>query len=273
MLKNHRVAISLLVSLLAHSLLFYSAFRQPVKPVNEASQPMGEPLSVRLMDAAPAPRPAPAPAPAAQVAAVPKKPEKPRRAAPRRPVIASSRPDAEKPITPAQPAPPAPPIAQADAAPPMDMMAMLNAARERRRNAEQTSRSSAPPAEPAEATGKNDIAIANIQHSLQAQSKSRDDASGVFKITYKGVRTSQFLFRGWKQGSQRPISQSIEVEAGPDGNIELATVRRIIALIRTYHTGDFNWDSHRLGRVVVLSARAGDNAELEAFLMQEFFGA
>jgi hypothetical protein len=270
MLKNHRVAISIFVSLLAHSLLFFSALRQQPKPVNEASLATQEPLSIRLMDAAPAPVPEPSRAPAPQAAAIPKKPERPR-VAPSRPAVASTRPRAETPIISAQPVTPPPPVAHADPAPPTDMMAMLNAARERRRNAEQNARSSAPPVEPVEAPGKNDIAIANIQHSLQAQSKSRGDASGVFKITYKGVRTSQFLFRGWKQGSQRPISQSIEVEAGPDGNIELATVRRIIELIRTYHSGDFNWDSHRLGRVIVLSARVSDNAELEAFLMKEFF--
>ena len=36
--------------------------------------------------------------------------------------------------------------------------------------------------------------------------------------------------------------------------------------------GNFNWDSHRLGRVVILSARIDDNAGLETFLMREFFG-
>jgi hypothetical protein len=42
-------------------------------------------------------------------------------------------------------------------------------------------------------------------------------------------------------------------------------------LIRTHYQGNFNWDSRRLGRVIVLSARPEDNAELEAFLMREFF--
>ena len=49
-------------------------------------------------------------------------------------------------------------------------------------------------------------------------------------------------------------------------------VRRMIELIRTHYTGDFNWESHRLGRVVVLSARPDDQRGLEDFLMQEFFG-
>jgi len=49
-------------------------------------------------------------------------------------------------------------------------------------------------------------------------------------------------------------------------------VQRMIALIRTHYSGDFNWESHRQNRVIVLSARLEDNAELEAFLLREFFG-
>jgi hypothetical protein len=49
-------------------------------------------------------------------------------------------------------------------------------------------------------------------------------------------------------------------------------VRRMIELIRTHYTGDFHWESHRLQRTVVLSARTEDSAELEDFLMREFFG-
>jgi hypothetical protein len=45
----------------------------------------------------------------------------------------------------------------------------------------------------------------------------------------------------------------------------------MIELIRKEKTGDFEWDSHRLGRVVKMSARAEDTAELQAFLMKEMF--
>ena len=47
----------------------------------------------------------------------------------------------------------------------------------------------------------------------------------------------------------------------------------MIELIRRYYKGDFNWESHRLGRVVVLSAAPEHNDELEAYLMREFFGS
>jgi hypothetical protein len=45
----------------------------------------------------------------------------------------------------------------------------------------------------------------------------------------------------------------------------------MIELIRKHYSGDFNWDSRRLGRVVVLSARIEDTASLEGFMMKEFF--
>ena len=49
-------------------------------------------------------------------------------------------------------------------------------------------------------------------------------------------------------------------------------IRRMIALIRVHYQGDFDWESQRLGRTIVKSARPEDSAELEDFLMQEFFG-
>jgi len=50
-------------------------------------------------------------------------------------------------------------------------------------------------------------------------------------------------------------------------------VRRMIELIRTHYKGDFKWESHRLDRVVTLSARPEDSEGLEDFLLREFFGA
>ena len=46
----------------------------------------------------------------------------------------------------------------------------------------------------------------------------------------------------------------------------------MIELIRTHYKGDFNWQSYRLGKVIVLSARVEDNAALEDFMAREFFG-
>ena len=46
----------------------------------------------------------------------------------------------------------------------------------------------------------------------------------------------------------------------------------MISLIREHYQGDFNWESHRMARTIVLSARPEDSAGLEDFLMLEFFG-
>jgi hypothetical protein len=45
----------------------------------------------------------------------------------------------------------------------------------------------------------------------------------------------------------------------------------MIAIIREYEQEDFAWESRRLGRIVSLSARPADTAELEDFLIREFF--
>ena len=94
---------------------------------------------------------------------------------------------------------------------------------------------------------------------------------GVFSILFKGHRTGQFAFNGWKPTISGGWREVIDVEAGPDGDLEIAMVRRMIQLIRTHYQGDFHWESHRLGRVITLSARPEDSAGLEAFLMRDFF--
>ena len=109
---------------------------------------------------------------------------------------------------------------------------------------------------------------ANIKNNLQ-----QPGTSGIFEIQHIGVRSARFSFKGWKTTDSIPHMELIDVEAGADGNIELAIVRKMIAIIRREYKGDFNWESQRLGRIIVLSARMEDNAGLEDFLMQEFFSA
>ena len=111
-----------------------------------------------------------------------------------------------------------------------------------------------------------EIRMANVRRNLQVPG-----TSGIFKIISIGPRYAQFSFRAWTTGVSIPRRELIEVEAGPDGDIERAIIRRMIVLIRQYHQEDFNWESHRLNRVIVLSARPRDNEGLEDFMMREFF--
>ncbi|MCW5599553.1 MAG: hypothetical protein KIT59_10665 [Nitrosomonas sp.] len=112
-----------------------------------------------------------------------------------------------------------------------------------------------------------EIRMAKVKRNLQMPG-----TSGIFQIIRIGPRYAQFSFRAWTTGSSNPRRELIEVEAGPDGDIKRAIIRRMIQLIRQYHQEDFNWESDRLNRVVVLSARPGDSEGLENFLMREFFG-
>jgi len=64
---------------------------------------------------------------------------------------------------------------------------------------------------------------------------------------------------------------SVEVRRGDNASMEIAVVRKMIAIIREHVSADFVWESPRLHRIVTLSARMGDNAGLEDFMMLEFF--
>ena len=99
-----------------------------------------------------------------------------------------------------------------------------------------------------------------------------DGSNGVFEIRYLGLRTAQFSFKGWKNNINTARLEVIDVKA-PDGlGIRRMVIKKMIEIIRREYDGDFNWDSRRLGRVLVLSARLPDNEALEGFMMLEFFG-
>jgi hypothetical protein len=168
-----------------------------------------------------------------------------------------------KPVTPVDPAP------ALDLAPPTDLMAYVNAVRERRRAAEMSAeRENAQARANERVPSADEIRMANIRRNLQPQG-----TSGVFQIVSMSTRTGKFSFRGWTTGSSNARRELIEVDAGSNGDVERAIVHSMIELIRKYYKGDFNWESQRLNRMVILSARMEDNAGLEDFLIREFFGA
>lgn len=261
-------AVCLGLSLLLHALLIFAPARQQTENSTAPAKVSQMPLTVHLRQSAPpvAMVPPAATPPSVHVSK--------RKAAPRAlPALVLSKP--APPIPAAPEAPPAPPVAAAPpqpaSEPPLDMMAMLEAKRAQRRAAMQHAEAGAPA--DAHEPSANDVALANIKRSLQGQPGGSSGPGGVFQIVSKGTRTGQFVFRGWLAGSRNNWRQTIDVDAGLNGDVDRAIVRRMIELIRSHYPGDFNWESHRLGRVIVLSARPADNADLEAFLMREFFGA
>ena len=80
-----------------------------------------------------------------------------------------------------------------------------------------------------------------------------------------------FEFFGWNTEMGRRTPQLIEVRKGSNPNMQIAVVRRMIAIIRQYSREDFTWDSGRHGRIVTLSARPADNASLEQYLLHDMF--
>ena len=162
------------------------------------------------------------------------------------------------------------PVLKAPATPkndaPADLMSYIKAHRQQSQDlADSPARENAAPQANAGGPSADELRDANIQNNLQQQG-----TNGIFEIRRKTLRTAQFSFKGWKNNYSNARLEIIDVEAGPDGNIDLAIIKKMIEIIRREYKGDFNWESDRLGRSVVLSARIEDNAALEAFLMQDF---
>lgn len=205
---------------------------------------------------APAARPKPAPAPA------------PRRA---------------KPVPPASPSPPVLAIEQpgkpaaAVTPPPAQDFAALVESRRRARESAQPPQPAAPPSPPpqpqeSEQARHSRIVAENLGLNRRPSfGTDRRHGGGIFQIERMGYDSAEFQFFGWNSAIQRESRQVIEVRRGTNPSMELAVVRRMIAVIREQADGDFLWESNRLGRDVVLSARPADNAGLEDFLLREFF--
>ena len=249
----HRLAVGLAISLCIHVLLLVFAPKRDVSQSPPVDGTQG-PLVVRLTS------PSKAAPPPSAAEATPQKPT-PRPPASQQPRMMTA-PSATPQRTPQVAESSAP--ARAVESEPNDFMSMIIARRAQRLAAEAAAggRGREPTAD--------EIAMANINRNTRSLTQ-RDGTSGVFQILSKGHRAAQFSFNGWTGDRSNSRRDVIEVDAGLNGNIEIAIIRRMIELIRTHYKGDFNWDSHRLGRVVVLSARVEDTAGLEEFMMREFF--
>ncbi len=99
----------------------------------------------------------------------------------------------------------------------------------------------------------------------------KSGTNGIFSIQRLESKTASFSFKGWTDYTNVKL-KFYEVEASGGEDVRLVMIRRMITIIREHYDGDFPWESHRLGRTITKSARLEDSAELEDFLMQEFFG-
>jgi len=181
----------------------------PPTPQPEKSKPVEEPTPT------PKTLPKPAPAPSARPQTKPKAAEKPTK--PKAPIPAK-----EVARTKAPPEPPA------DA--PTDLSDYINQTKARRRAEGLFDTPDSAPAPAAKQPSADEVRMANIRRNLQ-----NPGTSGIFQIMRIGPRTAEFTFRAWTTGQSNPKLQTIQVQAGPDGSVELAIIRRMIQLIREHY--------------------------------------
>ena len=263
--------VAVLVSILLHAVVLWDLLPHlKIKLPAPDDAVLGR-LNVVL---APPPRPpssppSPPPSPPEAEVQPPPPPPKPRphkavpRPPPAPPVLAAKKASPEVPA-------PAPPAPQSTPRPPVtgDLASYIEARRRSRGDPGQSS----VPTEDSTARA-NRMLAADIAAEQQARKAKEDpnQGGGIFQIRRIGYEDAEFLFFGWSKEAQRRQSQMIEVRRGSYPSIRVAIVRRMIEIIRDHEQGDFLWESQRLGRHVTLSARPGDDAGLQSFLMQEFF--
>lgn len=253
---SRNTTIALIISLVLHAIILFFVLPE-LKP--KATSPKHQVINITLLN----PEPAPAPAPIASPEPEPRKLEPVKPAETKRPKIAKQQPAIPKVI--ATPSPqasqqtpiPAPPKAPERSQEATDMMALVQANRQRR---EGDNRAYPAPSLPME-DARDEVIKKNL---------AQQGTNGIFQIKEINLRTAQFTFRGWKSNYGNARLELIDVQAAPNEGIEIAIVRKMIVVIRRDYSGDFHWLSPRYGDVIK-SARIEDTAELEKFLMEEFF--
>jgi type IV secretory pathway VirB10-like protein len=206
-------------------------------------------------------KPAPAQQPARQPAKpAPAKPSKPHVAKVQRLPNTITLPH-EKPVEESKPQPKEETRPQPDET---DMAAYI----EKRRKARGAPSQSEQPAEESEAARGTRNALANIA-AINGRG-GQDTEESLFSVTHKTFNSADLKFRGWNSNFKRRWLTSVTVERGNERDIETATVKKMIEMIRTQVTGDFEFRL-RSGKEVTLSARPQDTQELMNFLYKEVF--
>jgi hypothetical protein len=262
--------IALALSLLLHLAALWKWL--PHLRLNLELPKLGDDIGTLVVHLAPPPQPPAAVAPELaiepQPAIAPHAPPRVVVARPRAapPVIALNKSTPAAPPPTAQPAnvplPPRP-------APTGDLASYIEA--QRRSHPQSADSAPAAPVVDEETLRRNRIIASNLTPRTPTFGYDPDKHGGIFQIRHVGYDSAEFTFFGWNRDARHNTMQEIEVRTRGNEDIRLAVVRKMIAIIRENTQEDFLWESSRLGRNVMLSARVQDNAGLEEFLMKEFF--
>jgi hypothetical protein len=262
-----KVWVTLAVSLLVHTAALLLFVTHPPIPGSEqeAAEQESTPVQVELAEAKP-PSPSSPPAPAEPAAAPLPKTRPPAARVRPPPMVAMPRLEAPAIRTPALAPPPQIAAAPPQARPPAqgDFLSFVEANRRARGAAESAQDNSE--------TDFNTKIAANLPgaaHGVAAQMPIR--GGGMFQMKRMTYDDAAFEFFGWNTEMGRRTPQLIEVRKGSSATMQIAVVRRMIAIIREYSKEDFTWDSGRHGRIVTLSARPADTAALEQYLLRDMF--
>ena len=273
------ITVAIVLSLFVHfAVLFLPFFNKIDQQLKAPADEIG-PLSVTIAQSKPQP---PAPVPKEEPPAAQQQTPTPPKPAPRRPTPPAPRPQiaiangnrppfvVPPPTIAPPPAPTAPPAPTPVVPTTEDFSEVLAARQQARRNA-----NGGAPDEVVESDNEraNRIAKGNVMAQQRSASPGQDpdQAGGIFDLRHTGINDAEFVFNGWNRTFRRSLGQTFEVRTGNNPDIRLAVIRKMIDIIREQRPGDFEWHSHRLNRVVVMSARAKDQPELEVFLMKEFY--
>lgn len=268
---SRNTVVAILGSLLLHAILLFWVIPKPeMSPipqsttieVNLAPLPQTAPV---IAKPTPLPEPQPEPEPPAPKVIAKKPAAKPSKPKPQDfsvPEVLTRPTPSPDPMPPPMPnRPPAPNEA------PVDMMAMVNQRRAQRQAVESYAAQ-----QNAEAAARERGPSEDEKRDRRIMENLKVGTNGIFEVKRIDTNSASFSFKGWTDNYNNAKLQFFQVEARSGQDIRLVMIRRMIDLIREHYQGDFDWESHRLGRSVIKSARIEDSAELEDFLMQEFFG-
>ena len=263
---SRNTLIAFLVSLLIHALILFFVLPK-LKQTPEVEPPPFEVVLAQPEQAETPPVPLPETLPQEPIPEQPAEPIKKQKVM-TKPVTKTPKPsDFSVPdvLTTSRPAPNSLPTKPDDA--PTDMMAYVN-----KKRAERNAQESDAARINAEAVAKEKGPSEEEKRDAKIKSNFQNGTNGIFEITSLGSNNATFTFLGWVGDFSASHRQYFNVEASRGEDVRRVMMRRMISLIREHYEGDFNWESHRLARTVMLSARLEDSSGLEDFLMLEFFG-